>query len=141
MTLKIAFLVFLLATVTRTDAEWKDLLGEERYRVMRQKGTEKSFIGKYVLTTQEGTYVCAACTNPLFHSKNKYNVNNGWPSFTKPIHPKAVYYLEDWSKGFKRYEILCRECDSHLGHVFHDGPDPDHLRYCINSISLHLQEE
>lgn len=125
-----------------TDGEWRERLGRERYNVMRKKGTEPPFLGQYVFTEKEGTYLCAACELPLFYSKNKYNSGSGWPSFTNPISPKNVYYREDWSMGFKRYEILCSRCDSHLGHLFNDNPDRDaspQLRYCVNSIALILK--
>ena len=117
--------------IAHTDSEWRELLGEKRYSVMRKKGTEAPLLGAL---EKEGTYLCAACELPLFHSINKYNSGSLWPNFTKPIYPKNVYYLEDWSMGFKRYEVLCSRCDSHLGHIFRDSPD--HFRYCINSIAL-----
>ena len=149
--MKLALL--LLATITvwngekiaRSESRWKELLGQERYDVMRKKGTERPFLGEYVLSEKEGTYLCFACDLPLFDSKDKYHLNNGWPSFTKPISPKNVYYLEDWSTGFKRYEVLCSRCDCHLGHVFNNGLKNDsssiekNLRYCINSIALKLR--
>jgi peptide-methionine (R)-S-oxide reductase len=128
------------AAVERTDDEWRELLGRERYNVMRRKGTEHAFLGRYVAAAERGVYTCAACENPLFHSDDKYDAGSGWPSFKKPIEPKSVYYLEDWSLPFKRYEVLCRGCDSHLGHVFNDGPKPKGLRYCINSIALTLKK-
>jgi peptide-methionine (R)-S-oxide reductase len=141
MTLFFSFFLFLFSAKTiHSEAEWKQILGKERYEVMRQKKTERSFLGQYVLHYEEGIYICAGCDHPLFHSKNKYNAMSGWPSFTKPMDSKNVYYLEDWSMGFKRYEVLCRGCDSHLGHVFHDGPLPDQLRYSINSIALKFKE-
>lgn len=135
------YLYFLGALVVHTEEEWLNLLGPERYHVMRRKGTERSFIGAYVFTEEEGTYLCAACQTPLFYSQDKYRSGSGYPSFKSPISSKNVYYLEDWAFGFKRYEVLCRGCDSHLGHVFHDGPPPNHLRYCINSIALFLQKK
>jgi len=121
------------ALLVKSDAEWLDQLGPERYDVMRQKGTERGFVGKYVLTRAPGIYVCAGCASPLFSSEHKYQIGCGWPTFTAA---KNVYFLEDWSLGFKRYEIICRGCDSHLGHVFNDGPEPRRLRYTINSCAL-----
>lgn len=116
-----------------------EVLGPERYRVMREGGTERAYSGSYLFETAPGTYVCAACKTPLFSSEDKYDSGAAWPSFKKPIQPKAVYYLEDWKLSFKRYEILCRGCDSHLGHVFNDGPPPKNLRYTVNSITLILE--
>ena len=122
-----------------TDTEWKDMMGQDRYNVMRRRATERAFLGKYVLTQSKGTYYCAGCLLALFSSEDKYQAKVGWPTFTQPIAPKNVFYLEDLSMGFKRYEVLCQQCDSHLGHVFHDGPPIKHLRYCINSISLQFE--
>lgn len=117
----------------------EEALGPERYKVMRQKGTERAFSGKYLYETAPGIYHCAACTHPLFSAADKYDSGAGWPCFLKPLETKSVYYVEDWSLPFKRYEVLCRSCDSHLGHVFNDGPPPKNLRYCINSITLILE--
>ncbi len=122
-----------------SDSEWLEILGEERYTVMRKKGTEHAFIGKYVYTDAPGTYSCAACQLPLFLSEDKYEAGSGWPCFLKATPPKNVYYLEDWNLSFKRYEVLCNRCDSHLGHVFRDGPPPKYLRYTINSLSLNFE--
>lgn len=119
----------------------EDSLGPERYKVMREKGTERAFSGKYLYETRSGTYKCAACKAPLFSSNDKYDSGAGWPSFQKPLDSKSVYYLEDQNLSIKRYEVLCRGCDSHLGHVFNDGPPPKGLRYCINSITLILDKQ
>lgn len=100
--------------------------------------TERPFSGKYLYEQKQGVYTCASCKAPLFDSKDKYDSGAGWPSFLKPIKPTAVYYLEDRSLSFKRYQVLCRGCHSHLGHVFNDGPPPKGLRYCINSVTLFL---
>ncbi len=100
---------------------------------------ERAFSGKYLYETAPGIYACAECQNPLFSSEDKYDSGAGWPCFKKPIEPKSVYYLEDNSLPFKRYEVLCRKCNGRLGHVFNDGPPPKGLRYCINSYSLVLQ--
>lgn len=123
-----------------SDKEWHEVLGRDRYNIMRRKGTEHAHIGKYAHTQGDGIYSCAACSLPLFEGAEKYDAGNGYPSFKKPIAKKNIYYLEDWSLNFKRYEVLCSGCDSHLGHVFNDGPPTKHLRYCINSITLELKK-
>lgn len=110
----------------------------DRDHIMREKGTERAFSGEYLYETRAGVYSCAACKNPLFRSEDKYDSGAGWPSFTKPLSVESVYYLEDRTLPFKRYEVLCRGCNSHLGHVFNDGPPPKGLRYCINSLTLYL---
>ncbi|HSX14230.1 MAG TPA: peptide-methionine (R)-S-oxide reductase MsrB [Chlamydiales bacterium] len=120
--------------ITHSDAEWRIKLGEKNYHVMREAGTENSFLGKYVFTDEKGMYRCAGCNLALFDSKDKIFLGCGWPTFSKPIFPKNVYYLEDWRIGFKRYQVLCRQCDSHLGHVFKE----ESLRYCVNSCCLTL---
>lgn len=97
---------------------------------------DKAFLGKYVYETAVGTYVCAECQAPLFASNHKYNAGSGWPCFTQAIDSKSVYYLEDHSLSFKRYEVVCRNCDGRLGHVFNDGPEPKGLRYTIHSSAL-----
>lgn len=97
---------------------------------------ERAFSGKYLYSEDVGIYHCLSCKNPLFSSGEKYDSGSGWPSFKKPIHPKSVYYLEDWKLSFKRYLVLCRGCNTPLGHVFHDGPPPKRLRYCIKSTTL-----
>ncbi len=113
----------------------------ERIKVMREKGTERAFSGEHLYESRTGTYVCADCKRPLFSSNDKYDSGAGWPTFTKPLEPKSVYYLEDHTLPFKRYEVLCRGCGGHLGHVFNDGPPPKGLRYCINSITLHFKKQ
>lgn len=121
-----------------SESEWKEKLGEERYEVMRKKGTERAFSGRYLFTSLPGTYVCAGCALPFFRSEDKYDAGSGWASFRQTIHSKNVYYLDDSTPYVRRYEVLCSRCGSHLGHVFHDGPPPKQLRYCINSLSLRL---
>ena len=116
-------------------------LSEEQDRVMKKKGTERAFSGKYLYAQESGTYRCAACENPLFASKDQFDSGAGWPSFLSPITSKSVYYLEDRTLPVQRYEVLCRGCNSHLGHVFNDGPPPKKLRYCINSITLILDKQ
>ncbi len=118
--------------IQKPDSEWKKLLTPEQYHVLREKGTEYAFSGKYYLHDKKGIYKCVACGNPLFYSKSKYHSGSGWPSFYKPIDEKAVVLRSDNSGGMKRTEILCARCGGHLGHVFKDGPKPTGLRYCVN---------
>ncbi len=125
-----------------SEADWEVLLGKERYRVMRQKGREQAFIGTYTYHIEEGIYCCYGCEQPLFDSQAKYfHRGSGWPCFKEPIQARSVYYLRDTGSLVQRYEVLCRECHSHLGHVFHDGPEPKRNRYSINSLSLRFVPE
>jgi peptide-methionine (R)-S-oxide reductase len=124
-----------------TEEEWGKRLSPEEYRVLRQHGTESPWAGCFVGTHEAGTYVCAACGNPLFRSGEKFESGTGWPSFTRPVAGDSLVELEDRSHGMVRTEVLCGRCESHLGHVFPDGPPPTGLRYCINSISMkHVPE-
>ncbi len=124
--------------VIKTDEEWKEILSPSQYRILRKGGTEMPFVNEYNSVYDEGIYVCAACGNPLYHSDTKYNSRSGWPSFWKPIRDDAVAEREDNSLMMTRTEIICNRCDSHLGHVFDDGPEPTGLRYCMNSVALKL---
>ena len=127
--------------INRTDSEWRQLLGESKYFVLREKGTERAFTGNYLNHKGVGIYVCGACGQDLFSSKAKYDSGSGWPSFYEPIRPETITEVEDRSLGMIRVEVICSACKSHLGHVFDDGPrETTGLRYCINSVSLDFKE-
>lgn len=127
--------------VIKTDEEWRRELTPEQYEVARQKGTERPFTGKYHRSKERGMYKCAACGNELFSSDAKFDSGCGWPSFSAPASEDNVRTEVDTSYGVVRTEVLCASCDSHLGHVFEDGPRPTNLRYCINSVVLDLDKE
>jgi len=127
--------------IEKTDAEWRAQLSDEQYQVCRRKGTERAFTGRYHDCKDAGTYVCVCCGQPLFESGTKFDSGTGWPSFWQPIEPGAVAEKEDRSFFMRRTEVVCSRCDSHLGHVFPDGPQPTGLRYCMNSASLDLRRD
>ncbi len=120
----------------KPDEYWKDQLSEEEYYVCRQRGTEAPFSGKLLHNKLTGDYHCTCCNPLLFSSENKYDSGCGWPSFDAPVNDQAIRYLEDLSHGMIRTEIRCAACDSHLGHVFPDGPQTTGERFCVNSVSL-----
>ena len=123
----------------KTDAEWREILTPEQYRILRQKGTERAFSGRYHDGNERGTYVCAGCGVPLFDSTTKFDSGTGWPSFYDVVEGHSIRTEEDRSFFMRRTEVLCNSCGGHLGHVFPDGPDPTGLRYCINSAALILE--
>ncbi len=124
--------------IDKADAEWRDQLSADQYRVLRKKGTERPFTGTYVHTDDTGTYRCAACGAALFDSGAKFDSGTGWPSFTEPAIAEAVRLQRDLGLGMLRTEVTCRRCGGHLGHVFNDGPGAAGRRYCINSCALDL---
>ena len=126
--------------IKKSATEWKKLLDERTYNITRKSGTEKPYTGKYLHEKTKGIYCCTCCGNQLFSSDTKFDSGSGWPSFFQTINNKNVLEVQDNSHGMIRTEVICASCDSHLGHLFNDGPNITGLRYCINSLSLKLEE-
>ena len=125
-----------MTKIQKSDAEWRQTLSPEAYRVLREHGTERAGTSPLNHEKRKGLFACAGCGKPLFDAATKYESGTGWPSFWAPIHPAHVIGVRDTSYGMVRIETRCARCDSHQGHVFPDGPPPTRLRYCINSVSL-----
>ena len=129
------------ADVQKTPEQWQTCLSPEQYKILREKGTERAFTGKYYDHHEKGVYTCAGCGHKLFASGHKFDSGTGWPSYWQPFTQASIKTNTDDSHGMKRVEVVCGKCNGHLGHVFDDGPAPTGMRYCINSASLNFEAE
>lgn len=127
--------------IEKSDAEWREQLTPEQYRILRQKGTERAFTGEYNGVKDEGTYRCAGCETEIFSSGTKFDSGTGWPSFYAPLSQENIREETDVTHGMRRTEVMCDACGGHLGHVFPDGPQPTGQRYCLNSAALKLERK
>lgn len=130
-----------MSKIAKTAAEWQEELTSEQFHICREKGTERAFTGEYWNCHEKGVYHCRCCGAPLFSSDSKYDSGSGWPSFYQPVADGMIGENRDITHGMIRTEIVCKQCEAHLGHVFPDGPKPTGLRYCVNSASLKLEKK